>query len=50
MTLPQDDIGVGGELKLGTLFREFGFTPQAIVAAAKSSLKAARAGAATKEG
>jgi transketolase len=33
-----------------TLFREFGFTPQAVVAAAKSSLKAARAGAATKAG
>ena len=40
----------GASADAGTLFREFGFTPQAIVAAAKSSLKAARAGAATKEG
>ena len=27
-----------------TVFREFGFTPEAVVAAAKASLKAARAG------
>ena len=40
----------GASADAGTLFREFGFTPQAVVAAAKSSLKAARAGAATKEG
>lgn len=39
----------GASADAGTLFREFGFTPQAIVTAAKSSLKAARAGA-TKEG
>ena len=39
----------GASADAATLFREFGFTPEAIVAAAKASLKTARAGA-RKEG
>ena len=39
----------GASADAASLFREFGFTPEAIVAAAKASLKTARAGA-RKEG
>jgi transketolase len=33
----------GASADAATLFREFGFTPEAVVAAAKASLKSARA-------